>query len=273
MSTSLTAPAPPAPSGLIQSLQRGLKVFEFVCRSAQPVVAKQVAAELDLNLSTAYHLLNTLEFEGFVQRSDDRTFVAAAGGLARLQGQALSISAERLKAQRTIGRAAFAVEGMSTLSSLDGVEAVIREVGEVPGVDTPDDVRRGRRHLAHSSVVGRAALASATRCQEVDPAAILNELSAACQERGEPIHRPATERSISALLNGSPAVETSNGFLWVAVPVTCRSSFPCAVGVGRPARGVRPGNRQELAALLKTARATATCLATTIGPGTFRDEV
>jgi DNA-binding IclR family transcriptional regulator len=272
MSSSLTATAPvqAAPSGMIQSLQRGLKVFEYVCTAARPVVAKQVAVALDLNLSTAYHLLNTLVFEGYVQRSDDRTFVVAAGGLARLRGCGEGLSGERLKAQRAVGRAAFAVEGISAICSLNGVEAVIREVGEVPGVDAPHRLRRGCRHVAHASVVGRAALAAASAGGELR--GVLDELEAVCREHGELMHPLETERAIEAIRAGEPAVDTSDGFLWVALPVSGRDGFSFALTVGRPLSSSGTRDRQQLPLMVKAVERTACQLSSVLGPNTFVEE-
>ena len=56
------------PSGLIGSAQRALKVLEIVGSAGDGITAKAVARRAGYHLSTTYHLLNTLVYEGYLIR-------------------------------------------------------------------------------------------------------------------------------------------------------------------------------------------------------------
>jgi IclR helix-turn-helix domain len=56
------------PSDLVRSVSRALAVLEVVGSFGGPMSAKAVARRTGLNLSTAYHLLRTLTWEGYLVR-------------------------------------------------------------------------------------------------------------------------------------------------------------------------------------------------------------
>ncbi|WP_308271525.1 helix-turn-helix domain-containing protein [Kitasatospora sp. SUK 42] len=59
---------------LIGSVQRALRLLEAVGGFRQGATAKQLAREAGLPLGTAYHLLRTLTYEGYLRRADGRFF-------------------------------------------------------------------------------------------------------------------------------------------------------------------------------------------------------
>jgi hypothetical protein len=69
----LPAPASsrgPEPEDLVQSVSRALRVLEVVTTSPGLPV-KAIARRSGLNLSTTYHLVRTLAYEGYVRRLSD----------------------------------------------------------------------------------------------------------------------------------------------------------------------------------------------------------
>jgi len=60
---------------LIQSVQRALRLVEAVADLDERAQAKQLARSLGLSLSTTYHLLRTLTFEGYLERRDDGRYL------------------------------------------------------------------------------------------------------------------------------------------------------------------------------------------------------
>ena len=74
-STRARQSAPPGespPGDRIQSLSRGLRILEFVHTAERPVGIKEVAFGVGLQLPTAYHLVNTLLYDGYLERDDAR---------------------------------------------------------------------------------------------------------------------------------------------------------------------------------------------------------
>ncbi|QSB05859.1 IclR family transcriptional regulator [Natronoglycomyces albus] len=62
------------PGQLIQSVQRAFRIVEAVGKRTGGMTAKQIARECDLRLPTAYHLLRTLQYEGYLCKDDDGKF-------------------------------------------------------------------------------------------------------------------------------------------------------------------------------------------------------
>ncbi|NUQ90068.1 MAG: helix-turn-helix domain-containing protein [Glycomyces artemisiae] len=59
------------PTKLIQSVQRALRIMELVGRHADGVSAPRIAFECGLNRATAYNLLRTLVYEGYLRRDGE----------------------------------------------------------------------------------------------------------------------------------------------------------------------------------------------------------
>jgi hypothetical protein len=70
------------PSDLVRSVSRALAVLEVIGEYGGPMSAKAVARRTGLNLSTAYHLLRTLCWEGYLVRLSTGDY-RLGGGVAR----------------------------------------------------------------------------------------------------------------------------------------------------------------------------------------------
>ena len=60
---------------LIRSVQRALRLIEIVGECEGRATAKEIARATGLPLATAYHLLRTCTYEGWLQRLGDGTYV------------------------------------------------------------------------------------------------------------------------------------------------------------------------------------------------------
>lgn len=69
----------PPPSDLVRSVSRALRVLEVVAEAATPLSAKEVARRSGLHLSTAYHLLRTLCYEGYLLHEPTGDYRPAPG--------------------------------------------------------------------------------------------------------------------------------------------------------------------------------------------------
>src|SRR5260370_35721124 len=63
------------PPTLIGSVQRALHLREAACNHPNAAPAKLLAREAGIHLGTAYHLLRTLVYEGYVTRLADGSYV------------------------------------------------------------------------------------------------------------------------------------------------------------------------------------------------------
>jgi DNA-binding IclR family transcriptional regulator len=62
------------PADLIRSVSRALRVLESVGATPRGLTVKQIARRCELTVATAYHLVRTLAYEGYVVRRDDGTY-------------------------------------------------------------------------------------------------------------------------------------------------------------------------------------------------------
>src|ERR1700736_5026057 len=63
---------------------RALRVPDFLAECEKPVPIKRLAAELELNISSAYHLMNTLATDGYVTRDEHSGAYGIGAKAARL---------------------------------------------------------------------------------------------------------------------------------------------------------------------------------------------
>lgn len=72
---------------IVQSLQRGLAVLDFIAERGEPVRTSEIAAAFDIDKANASRLLKTLTEAGYAERADDRRY--ALGGKMRDHGREL----------------------------------------------------------------------------------------------------------------------------------------------------------------------------------------
>src|SRR5690349_3099802 len=73
---------PASPPDLINSLLRGLQILELLATEPEGLLAKTVSFRTGLNLSTCYHLLNTLVAGGYVSKQPDTQRFALTGKIS-----------------------------------------------------------------------------------------------------------------------------------------------------------------------------------------------
>ncbi len=66
------------PTDLIRSVSRALRIIEEVSGSPRPLPVKVIARRCQLHLSTAYHLVRTLCYEGYLVRLPSGEYVAGS---------------------------------------------------------------------------------------------------------------------------------------------------------------------------------------------------
>ncbi|MEO1055794.1 MAG: IclR family transcriptional regulator [Actinomycetota bacterium] len=113
----------------LQTVDRALSFLEFVSTSNEPPTVKQVAAALDVNLTTSYHLLRTLVARGYLERDDE--------GRLRLGGAVGTLSHAYLNGLNVRGDLALLVRHINDdtnetafLSTLDGQSVILKELVE-----------------------------------------------------------------------------------------------------------------------------------------------
>lgn len=142
------------PGDFVQSVGRALRILE-VASAGQAMTVKAIARRCGLNLSTAYHLVRTLAYEGYLTRLSDGTYVC---------GEAVaSLFYERLSA---LGRPPSACEVLRRFEARTGFSAYLGRICaeqvtvidcvEGPGSPYLEDFERGLNVSAHATALGKA---------------------------------------------------------------------------------------------------------------------
>jgi DNA-binding IclR family transcriptional regulator len=193
----------------IQALTRGLRVLEYVYAAGRPVGIKELALAVDLNLSTAYHLVNTLLYEGYLVRDEDRML---------RPGRPLGSS--QLQRSTGVGRAlvhaAQATGDVSVLARLLGPQTRITAVAELRDAPSRGHYPQNAAALSHLLAVGRVILAG----QPSDEVERLIELTRqAALEQQEVFDEIELRNDLAATAERGYCTIVGNGDGCVAVPV------------------------------------------------------
>jgi DNA-binding IclR family transcriptional regulator len=156
-----TAARGPEPDDLVQSVSRALRVLEVVTASPGLPV-KAIARRSGLNLSTTYHLVRTLAYEGYVRRLPDGCYDVGTELPRRFHDVVGSLG--RPPRSRDVLSHLVQATGLSAyLGRLSASGMVVAEVVEGPGSPYLEDFEVGLEVAAHATALGKALLAAMPR--------------------------------------------------------------------------------------------------------------
>ncbi|MFI8526531.1 IclR family transcriptional regulator [Promicromonospora sukumoe] len=149
------------PDDLVQSVARAFRVLEVVTRfPGLPV--KAIARRSGLNLSTTYHLVRTLAYEGYVTRLKDGTYDVGEQVSHRFYEQLGSLG--RGPNTREVLRHLAQSSGYSAyLGRISAGRVVVVDYAEAPGSPYIEDLERGLDVSAHATALGKALLLGMSR--------------------------------------------------------------------------------------------------------------
>jgi DNA-binding IclR family transcriptional regulator len=144
---------------LLGTVRRALRVLDYLAESAEPVAIKQIASVLDLNLSSAYHILNTLVVDGYAAR-DERTAGFGLGAKAARLGHAYArnwpVHPQLREAVRELGSR---TNENAYLAIAAGPDVVISDIVESQQRVRPQGLHQGYSGDLHARALGKAVLA------------------------------------------------------------------------------------------------------------------
>lgn len=146
-------------SDLIGSVQRALRILELLAQHPEGLNAKQINRHLHLNISTCYHLLNTLLDSEYVVKDPDTLQFRLS---EKFQYTALPpVSAQQIVAR--LNNHVQALQEMTQetayLSLLDGQEIYIAAIVESPRSVRVKALTIGYSEANHASALGKSILA------------------------------------------------------------------------------------------------------------------
>ncbi|MEM7133638.1 MAG: IclR family transcriptional regulator [Chloroflexota bacterium] len=148
-----------AKNDLIGSVQRALRITELLAHHPAGLNAKQISLKLSLNISTCYHLINTLEHEGYIVK-DPTTLQFRASGKVGYTAFAQAAPAQLVQ-QLTphVKELKEITEETSYLSIWDSQEIAIAHIVEADKTIVVKSVHVGFTQGNHASALGKAILA------------------------------------------------------------------------------------------------------------------
>jgi DNA-binding IclR family transcriptional regulator len=150
------------PGDLIRSVSRALRIMEEVSRSDRPLPVKVIARRCQLHISTAYHLVRTLCYEGYLVRLPTGDYVAGPGLAERFHDLMNSLRRPP-QARAVLRQLADTTRHSAYLACISGQRLVIVDLEEGDQSPWLEDLQPGLETAAHATAVGKALLGTLPR--------------------------------------------------------------------------------------------------------------
>jgi DNA-binding IclR family transcriptional regulator len=157
--TILRTSGSPEPSDLIQSVSRALRILETVGRSKRGLSVKQIARRCDLGLSTTYHLVRTLAYEGYLIRCTDGVYLPGLEVADRFRELTAAFKAPE-SSQLALRRIAGTTGRSHYLARFVNGHVAITGVAEGSRSPHLEDLVVGFDEAAHATALGKALLST-----------------------------------------------------------------------------------------------------------------
>ena len=151
--------APAAPSDRVRSVSRALRILEAVGGDGGPVSAKRVARLCGLHLSTTYHLLRTLCYEGYLTRDEQGGYRLGLEIADRFRDLVTTLDTPR-SARAALRTLAVTTGHSAYLARFVEGRVTVVSVAEAPGSPPLDDLVVGFDEAAHATALGKALLST-----------------------------------------------------------------------------------------------------------------
>jgi DNA-binding IclR family transcriptional regulator len=150
---------PEEPSDLVRSVSRAFRVIEEVGASRAPLTVKAIARRCRLNLSTTYHLVRTLTYEGYLVRGPDGGYVLGAS-MAHRFGDLRTALRQPPEVHAVLRDLSAVTRRTAYLGRFVSGRIVITDLVEGPESPYLEDLEVGLDVAAHATVIGKALLAA-----------------------------------------------------------------------------------------------------------------
>lgn len=147
------------PSDLIRSVSRALRVLEEVARADRPLSVKVLARRCGLNLSTTYHLVRTLCYEGYLTRQPPGDYLVGPQVAGRFHDLVGSLGRPP-RARAVLGHLADVTGHTAYLARLVAGRVIVADLVEGPHSPHLEDLEVGLEAAAHATALGKALLAA-----------------------------------------------------------------------------------------------------------------
>lgn len=155
------------PSDLVRSVSRAFRIVEEVGASSAPLTVKAVARRCRLNLSTTYHLVRTLTYEGYLVRTSDGGYVLGAA-VARRFRDLLSSFDQPPRVHEVLWNLSATTRHTVYLGQFVSGRILITDLVEGPESPHLEDLEVGLDVAAHATVLGKVLLAELSSARRAE---------------------------------------------------------------------------------------------------------
>ena len=146
------------PNQLVKSLDKALKILELVAKNNEPLGVTEISRETDLNKSTVYRILATLEYRGYISQNTHNEKYTTGIKLFEIGSQVIG-DLDLREVVKPYLKELMGLTGETVhLGILDDGEVIYIEK-----VESPKTIRMyskvGKRIYAHSTSLGKVLLA------------------------------------------------------------------------------------------------------------------
>ena len=219
----------------LQTVERALAFLELVAVSSSGLTVRDVAERLGVNLTTCYHLYNTLAAHGYVERNPDLTLRVGRQAAVLYDGYRRGFSGQR-RMQEFVAELAAETTETAWLSILAGDAVVLTAYAEGPQPVRATGLHVGLTGLEHVRSSGKAVLA---HLDDERRERILGKSLSGIAPAQHPAIRDALERDLAVTRERGWALDDEGynaGIVGVAAPFfSSDNAVLGAVGVWAPA--------------------------------------
>jgi DNA-binding IclR family transcriptional regulator len=191
------------PSDLVRSVSRALRILEEVGASHAPLAVKSIARRCRLHLSTAYHLVRTLTYEGYLVRDRDGRYMLGTAVARRFHDLQASFD-QPPEAHEVLAHLSATTRRTAYLGRFVSGRIVITDVVEGPESPYLEDLEVGLSVAAHATVIGKVLLSALPRSRR---AAYLAEQGMRRFTARTVIDSDSLEAELAGLSAGRPVLE------------------------------------------------------------------
>ena len=160
--TMAAHPGDVEPTGLIRSVSRALRIIERVGASPRPVPVKVIARQCELRLATAYHLVRTLCYEGYLVRLKSGGYVVGPQVAERFHDM-VGAFCRPPRGHAVLQHLADRTGHTAYLASTSADRLVIVDIVEGNRSPWLEDLQVGLDVATHATAMGKALLTTMPR--------------------------------------------------------------------------------------------------------------
>jgi DNA-binding IclR family transcriptional regulator len=155
------------PSDLVRSVSRAFRILEEVGASTAPLTVKAIARRCQLNLSTTYHLVRTLGYEGYLVRGADGRYMLGSSVARRFHDLQASFD-QPAEVHEVLRHLSAMTRRTAYLGRFVSGRILITDLVEGPESPHLEDLEIGLGVAAHATVIGKVLLAELPKARRAE---------------------------------------------------------------------------------------------------------